>query len=117
MSPNYWDKSWDFQHFSWEIQRLGSSNTGLVADFGKLEVTESPSGQYRQSRNSYLTPYRKMSLNFTSPQLNESYTSTAGPAKHHFGLKISDYFLDSVLSMDLLSQAKASSLDFQDMEA
>ena len=27
MSPNYWDKSWDFQHFSWEIQRLGSSNT------------------------------------------------------------------------------------------
>ena len=28
MSPNCWDKSWDFQHFSWEIQRLGSSNTG-----------------------------------------------------------------------------------------
>ena len=27
MSPNCWDKSWDFQHFSWEIQRLGSSNT------------------------------------------------------------------------------------------
>ena len=27
MSQNCWDKSWDFQHFSWEIQRLGSSNT------------------------------------------------------------------------------------------
>ena len=31
MSPNYWDKSWDFQHFSWEIQRLGSSNTDQPA--------------------------------------------------------------------------------------
>ena len=27
MAPNCWDKSWDFRHFSWEIQRLGSSNT------------------------------------------------------------------------------------------
>ena len=27
MSQNCWDKSWDFQHFSWEIQRVGSSNT------------------------------------------------------------------------------------------
>ena len=27
MSPNSCDKNWDFQHFSWEIQRLGSSNT------------------------------------------------------------------------------------------
>ena len=38
MSPNCWDKSWDFQHFSWEIQRLGSSNTGLHVNFGIVLV-------------------------------------------------------------------------------
>ena len=27
MSPDFWDKSWDFEHFSWEIQKLESSNT------------------------------------------------------------------------------------------
>ena len=57
-----------------------------------------------------------MPLNFTSPQLNESYSSMMEPTKYHFGQKLVDCFLDSVLSMDLLSQSMASSIDFQDME-
>ena len=43
MSPNCWDKSWDFQHFSWEIQRLGSSNTA-ESRLIKLRECESEKG-------------------------------------------------------------------------
>ena len=40
MSPNCWDKSWDFQHFSWEIQRLGSSNTAAVSQAALSDYCE-----------------------------------------------------------------------------
>ena len=40
MSPNCWDKSWDFQHFSWEIRSLASSNTGRQPVGKGLEIRQ-----------------------------------------------------------------------------
>ena len=52
MTQNCWDESWDFQHFSWEIQRLGSSNTGnWISNFDTLTVQILGPGEERERGN------------------------------------------------------------------
>lgn len=60
------------------------------------------------------------STDFSRPDLNTSYVSSADPVEHDpiltAGLALTDLFLDSVLSLDLLNSSLANEFDLQDME-
>ena len=57
---------------------------------------------------------------FSRPDLNTSYISSADPVEHNrilvAGLALTDVFLDSVLSLDLLNSSLANEFNLQDMQ-
>ena len=60
------------------------------------------------------------SSDFSRPDLNTSYISSADPVEHNLilaaGLALTDVFLDSVLSLDLLNSSLANEFNLQDMQ-